>query len=121
MDSMDWFDPQGGEAAVQVRALNRALRIGGRLLLRSAGLKPWYLANFLQNGFEVRTASQRKPGTCIDRYAASFLSDIFCGIMPWQCLTACRVNMYASTWVLVKTIDVATEPASTHNLEKLEI
>ena len=29
--------------------------------------------------------------------------------------------MYASTWVLVKTIDLATEPASTHNLEKLEI
>ena len=29
--------------------------------------------------------------------------------------------MYASTWVLVKTIDLATEPVSTYTLEKLEI
>ena len=29
--------------------------------------------------------------------------------------------MYASTWVLTKSIDFATEPASTHQLEKLEI
>ncbi|KAL8829219.1 MAG: hypothetical protein Q9170_006263, partial [Blastenia crenularia] len=40
MDSMDWFDPNSTAAATQVRALNRALKLKGRVLLRSAGLKP---------------------------------------------------------------------------------
>lgn len=40
MDSMDWFTPTGPEAAEQCRAVNRALKVGGRVLLRSAGLNP---------------------------------------------------------------------------------
>ena len=67
MDSMDWFDPEGGEAAVQIQALNKAMTLGGRLLLRSAGLMPWYLAIFVSKGFAVRSSSQRTPGMYIDR------------------------------------------------------
>ena len=68
MDSMDWFDPQDSHALTQVRALHRALKTGGKVLLRSAGLKPWYTAVFEQNGFAARRVGARMPGTCIDRY-----------------------------------------------------
>ena len=71
MDSMDWFDPAGAAAATQIRALNRALALGGRVLLRSAGRRPWYLARFERLGFAVRTARQRAPGTLMDRCVAS--------------------------------------------------
>ena len=67
MDSMDWFDPQGTEAATQIRALNKAMKLNGRLLLRSAGLQPWYLAIFERLGFAVRSSTQRTPGLCVDR------------------------------------------------------
>ena len=67
MDSMDWFCPQESQAYTQVQALHRALRIGGKVLLRSAGLKPWYTTVFEKNGFEVRRVGARMPGTCIDR------------------------------------------------------
>ncbi|KAI9870567.1 MAG: hypothetical protein M1830_004092, partial [Pleopsidium flavum] len=40
MDSMDWFSPNTPNTEVQVKALNVALKLGGRVLLRSAGLKP---------------------------------------------------------------------------------
>ncbi|KAI4855483.1 hypothetical protein E4T45_03076, partial [Aureobasidium sp. EXF-8846] len=40
MDSMDWFNPCGAEADAQVKIVNRALKFGGRVLLRSAGLRP---------------------------------------------------------------------------------
>ncbi|KAL8697017.1 MAG: hypothetical protein Q9201_007353, partial [Fulgogasparrea decipioides] len=40
MDSMDWFDPSSTAGSTQVQALNRALQLRGRVLLRSAGLKP---------------------------------------------------------------------------------
>ena len=71
MDSMDWFDPASDEAATQVQALNYALRLGGRVLLRSAGLKPWYISVFEQFGFSTRRVGARLPGTSIDRYVAS--------------------------------------------------
>ena len=68
MDSMDWFDPEGKEAAQQIRAVNRALKVGGRVLLRSAGLKPWYVRQFETLGFVgKRVAARIPPGTCIDR------------------------------------------------------
>ncbi|KAI7087873.1 hypothetical protein KC363_g8091 [Hortaea werneckii] len=80
MDSMDWFTPTGPEAAEQCRAVNRALKVGGRVLLRSAGLNPWYIRTFEQNGFSSRRVAARvPPGTCTD-----------------------RVNMYASTWICTK-------------------
>ena len=67
MDSMDWFDPGSDEAAIQVEALNHALKLGGRVLLRSAGLKPWYTSVFENFGFSARRVGTRLPGTCVDR------------------------------------------------------
>jgi betaine lipid synthase len=69
MDSMDWFDPEGDMAAKQAKALNRALKIGGRVLLRSASIEPWYMKDFDQNGFSTRRVGARFPGSCIDRCA----------------------------------------------------
>lgn len=84
MDSMDWFSPKGSQAAKQIRALNRVLQVGGRVLLRSAGLSPWYIRAFEECGFSARRVGARFPGTCID-----------------------RVNMYASCWICTKQIDHA--------------
>lgn len=67
MDSMDWFSPKTRDAEVQVKALNVALKLGGRVLLRSAGLKPWYTRIFEEYGFSARRVSARVPGSCIDR------------------------------------------------------
>jgi betaine lipid synthase len=84
MDSMDWFTSGGPEAPTQVHAVNRALKIGGRVLLRSAGLSPWYVKVFEENGFTGKRVAVRVPkGTCTD-----------------------RVNMYASTWICTKVRDV---------------
>ncbi|PNS20806.1 hypothetical protein CAC42_2737 [Sphaceloma murrayae] len=80
MDSMDWFDPRGEEAGRQVSVVRRALKMGGRVLLRSAGLTPWYIRRFEEGGFSCkRVAARGLPGTMVD-----------------------RVNMYASTWVCTK-------------------
>ncbi|GAM82441.1 hypothetical protein ANO11243_004210 [Dothideomycetidae sp. 11243] len=80
MDSMDWFDPSASDADRQIRAVNRALKPNGRVLLRSAGLRPWYIAHFEQNGFSCkRVGSRSKGGDVVD-----------------------RVNMYASTWICTK-------------------
>jgi betaine lipid synthase len=98
MDSMDWFDPEGPEAGVQITAINRALKLGGRVFLRSAGLKPWYVPTFERLGFAAKRVGARMPGMCID-----------------------RVNMYASTWIMTKTVDLASEPASSLGLEVLDI
>jgi betaine lipid synthase len=67
MDSMDWFTPGAIDAAKQITAINRALKLGGRVLLRSAGLRPWYIKNFEQLGFTAKRVGARIPGTCIDR------------------------------------------------------
>jgi betaine lipid synthase len=67
MDSMDWFDPEGDAAEKQIRALNKALKVKGRVQLRSAGLQPWYLKTFEENGFQVKCMGSRTAGTCIDR------------------------------------------------------
>ena len=81
MDSMDWFDPKAEAAAKQVRIVNRALKMGGRVLLRSAGLRPWYIEVFEGRGFACkRVAARFPPGACIDRYVASVfpLTDLLC-------------------------------------------
>ena len=49
------------------------------MLLRSAGVEPWYIRLFARGGFECRRVAVRERGVCMD-----------------------RVNMYASTWVCVK-------------------
>ncbi|KAI9684147.1 MAG: hypothetical protein M1829_003417 [Trizodia sp. TS-e1964] len=67
MDSMDWMTPGGAEASRQISALNRALKLGGRVLLRSAGLSPWYCKEFEELGFTARRVSARVAGSCIDR------------------------------------------------------
>lgn len=67
MDSMDWFSPETSDAEVQVKALNVAMKLGGRVLLRSAGLKPWYTNAFEEQGFAARRANVRVPGSCVDR------------------------------------------------------
>ena len=67
MDSMDWFDPNTDAAAVQIKRLNNALKLSGRVMLRSAGLNPWYVAVFEQLGFVGKRVAGRLPGSCIDR------------------------------------------------------
>lgn len=67
MDSMDWFPPTGNQAVKQIRALNRALKVKGRVMLRSAGLEPWYIAVFEECGFSCKRVAVRVPGACIDR------------------------------------------------------
>ncbi|EGY17241.1 hypothetical protein VD0002_g8410 [Verticillium dahliae] len=79
MDSMDWFDPGAAAAAQQITKLNRALRMGGRVLLRSSALHPWYVKAFEAHGFTSKRVGAREGGACID-----------------------RVNMYASCWILTK-------------------
>ncbi|KAL8901272.1 MAG: hypothetical protein Q9192_000633 [Flavoplaca navasiana] len=83
MDSMDWFNPHTTAASNQVCALNRALKPKGKVLLRSAGLKPWYVTVFEKHGFSTKRVAARLPGMCVD-----------------------RVNMYASTWIMSKIEDL---------------
>ncbi|KAJ6172363.1 hypothetical protein N7470_001430 [Penicillium chermesinum] len=83
MDSMDWFDPEEDAAIAQACRLNHALKKGGRVLLRSASIEPWYIKHFEDNGFSAERVGARFPGTSID-----------------------RVNMYASTWICTKIQDV---------------
>ncbi|KAF3482003.1 uncharacterized protein GIQ15_04762 [Arthroderma uncinatum] len=89
MDSMDWFDPSSQAAATQATAFNHALKKGGRILLRSASIEPWYIAVFEQCGFSTRRVGARFPGACID-----------------------RVNMYASTWICTKTQELSRDAKS---------
>ena len=84
MDSMDWFDPGADSATAQVARLNGAMKMGGRVLLRSAALRPWYLTTFTTRGFTAECVGQRTEGSCID-----------------------RVNMYASCWICTKVEDIS--------------
>ncbi|EJF59822.1 hypothetical protein DICSQDRAFT_171781 [Dichomitus squalens LYAD-421 SS1] len=92
MDHMDWFDPEGTSATEEIRAINKAMKVGGRVLLRSAGLKPWYIANFAAQGFRSKHVAARTAGKCID-----------------------RVNMYASTWICTKVSADPTAPTEAVN------
>lgn len=80
MDSMDWFDNGAPGAASQATKLNRALAMGGRVMLRSSALSPWYIKVFEAHGFTAKRHGARTNGACID-----------------------RVNMYASCWICTKT------------------
>ncbi|KAF7548979.1 hypothetical protein G7046_g8491 [Stylonectria norvegica] len=80
MDSMDWFDTGAHASAAQIVKLNRALKMGGRVLLRSSALTPWYVKEFENHGFTPKRHGARLEGACID-----------------------RVNMYASCWICTKT------------------
>ncbi|TVY29960.1 hypothetical protein LHYA1_G001282 [Lachnellula hyalina] len=105
MDSMDWFNPGAEEASTQIAKLNRALKLGGRVMLRSAALMPWYIATFEELGFAAKRVGARTVGTCID-----------------------RVNMYASCYTLTKIQNLPpVTPVDSHtrvgsvDLEELEI
>ncbi|KAK5939584.1 hypothetical protein PMZ80_007963 [Knufia obscura] len=83
---------EGTDAAqTQIDAIHRVLRVGGKVLLRSAALRPWYIELFErmedeETGrklWQVKCMGRRENGKCID-----------------------RVNMYASCWLLVKIGDV---------------
>ncbi|KAH7139259.1 hypothetical protein B0J11DRAFT_39281 [Dendryphion nanum] len=91
MDSMDWFPPEGKQAVRQIRALNRALKLKGRVMLRSAGLEPWYVSVFEEEGFSCKRVAVRVPGSCID-----------------------RVNMYASTWICTKETSIEVDEVKKH-------
>lgn len=85
-----------GAAQSQIEAIHRVLRIGGKVLLRSAALKPWYIDLFERMEDEetgrkvwnVKCMGRRENGKCID-----------------------RVNMYASCWLLVKIGDITPTPS----------
>ncbi|KAI0546465.1 hypothetical protein F4679DRAFT_410210 [Xylaria curta] len=103
MDSMDWFDPGSNAAASQITKLNRALKMGGRVMLRSAGLNPWYLKEFARLGFVTKCMGSREGGACID-----------------------RVNMYASCWICTKRENLAPptpdiDPIGNVEISSLEI
>ncbi|KAL4880441.1 hypothetical protein BJY04DRAFT_228542 [Aspergillus karnatakaensis] len=100
MDSMDWFDTDGAAAAAQARKFNHALKMEGRVLLRSASIEPWYIKHFEENGFTARRVGARFSGTCID-----------------------RVNMYASTWICTKTkeLERPTSDRRSNSVDYLEI
>lgn len=82
MDHMDWFDPKGKDAINEINALKNCLAPGGRVMLRSASQHPWYISTFEELGFTCEAAGVRFPGESID-----------------------RINMYASTWVCIKSKD----------------
>lgn len=98
MDSMDWFDPGSNAAASQITRLNRALKMGGRVMLRSSGLKPWYLKEFARLGFATKCMGSREGGACID-----------------------RVNMYASCWICTKREHLAPPTPEMDSMGSVEI
>lgn len=93
MDSLDWFNPHDdtpgamgrAELTQQVVLVSRAMKMGGRVMIRSAGTKPWYVEVFEDKGFKARRVGSREMGkeVCVD-----------------------RVNMYASCWIFTKMMEV---------------
>ncbi|KAF7798762.1 hypothetical protein EIP86_009987 [Pleurotus ostreatoroseus] len=71
MDHMDWFDPEaedGSELDVEIAQMHRVLSKGGAVFWRSAAKKPWYIASFAKQGFQVEALAIRQPGNeLIDR------------------------------------------------------
>ena len=94
---MDWFSPSDTQALMQVRALNRAMKTGAKVLLRSAGLKPWYIAVFEGNGFSAMRVGARLPGACIDRYVFCIMGG-FCFV--WGVNANMGANVVGSTCML---------------------
>ena len=104
-----------GKAREQVRALNKVLRMGGRVLLRSAGITPWYMSIFESEGFRCENVGCRVDGKCVDRYVLSLLQILYTfGGTPLSVieLTQRSVNMYASTWLCVKYAELDSSSLS---------
>ncbi|CAK7903217.1 hypothetical protein CAAN1_16S00606 [[Candida] anglica] len=98
MDHMDWFDPEGTDALEEIQLLNKALSENGRVMLRSASQKPWYIKTFNENGFISDPVAVRESGTSID-----------------------RCNMYASTWVCTKKRSLRSFSTSSETISTLKI
>jgi betaine lipid synthase len=94
MDSMDWFPREGKQAVRQIRALNRALKVKGRVMLRSAGVRPWYVSVFEEQGFVAKRVAVRVPGACIDRYVSAFFL--------WENGRTCANDAIGSTCMRVR-------------------
>ena len=75
MDSLDWIaNDEAGQKwmAGFVKILGRSLRPGGRGLLRSAGLRPWYVDIMERCGLTMKCVGSRErssaaEGICVDR------------------------------------------------------
>ncbi|KAG5942004.1 hypothetical protein E4U60_007550 [Claviceps pazoutovae] len=98
MDSMDWFDPGSSAAAAQITKLNRALKMGGRVMLRTSALTPWYIKIFEAHGFTAKRHGGRIDGACID-----------------------RVNMYASCWICTKIDNLPPPTPEMNSAEGFEM
>ncbi|KAG5917379.1 hypothetical protein E4U61_002771 [Claviceps capensis] len=98
MDSMDWFDPGSSAAAAQITKLNRALKMGGRVMLRTSALTPWYVKIFEAHGFTAKRHGGRIDGACID-----------------------RVNMYASCWICTKVDNLPPPTPEMNSAEGFEM
>ncbi|CCE26640.1 related to S-adenosylmethionine:diacylglycerol 3-amino-3-carboxypropyl transferase [Claviceps purpurea 20.1] len=98
MDSMDWFDPGSSAAAAQITKLNRALKMGGRVMLRTSALTPWYIKIFEAHGFTAKRHGGRIDGACID-----------------------RVNMYASCWICTKVDNLPPPTPEMNSAEGFEM
>ncbi|KAG5937248.1 hypothetical protein E4U59_004493 [Claviceps monticola] len=98
MDSMDWFDPGSSAAAAQIAKLNRALKMGGRVMLRTSALTPWYIKIFEAHGFTAKRHGGRIDGACID-----------------------RVNMYASCWICTKVDNLPPPTPEMNSTEVFEM
>ncbi|KAI9726206.1 MAG: hypothetical protein M1828_001879 [Chrysothrix sp. TS-e1954] len=66
MDSLDWYDAVAdrGKVRRQINLLHGALKTNGRVLLRSAGVRPWWIAVFEQEGFRAKRVNGQH--VCID-------------------------------------------------------
>ncbi|KAI3650250.1 hypothetical protein MP228_004837 [Amoeboaphelidium protococcarum] len=102
MDHMDWFDEK--LAQEEVEAFQRKMKAGGRILIRSAAKKPWYLRVFEEHQFRVsplgvRVSDKEKSSGKWDALLAEISSNHQDALLH-ECID--RVNMYASFWVAVK-------------------
>ncbi|CAL3973633.1 unnamed protein product [Diplocarpon coronariae] len=108
MDRMDWVDPAAGEAVRQTEKLHRARKLGGRVLLRSVALAPWYISRSEDRGFQAHRVGARIGGACIDRFVSRPPPYQFEHFVD----SAKRVNMYASCWLLTKPENIALRKCS---------
>lgn len=100
------------------------MKLGGRVLLRSAGLRPWYIRVFEEEGFKTKQVMARHPGAYIDRYILVFFSfNSLVAHMSFSNNLINRVNMYASTWVCTKLERVSSgrRESSSSEVDMLEI
>ncbi|GAA5888436.1 hypothetical protein JCM6882_008619 [Rhodosporidiobolus microsporus] len=70
MDLQDWFPDTVNQPSTKpceltstIKALHTALKPGGRVFWRSAGLTPWYIELYRREGFEVECVHQREIGS----------------------------------------------------------